>query len=73
MDPVVGRIVHFSQRARDSEDSELPLAALITRVHDKGTVNLCIFELEGATSTASLVEYDEGGKPFSWRWPPKEA
>lgn len=65
MKPTVGRIVHF----RPLDDKTDRYAAIVTRVHDSGRVDLCVFERFG-----SCYKYDIGQGPngYEWDWPPRE-
>ena len=67
MTPTVGRIVHVNM----PENSEYPaavLAALITKVNEDSTVNLCVF---GHTGFGWRLNVAQGSESGQWDWPPR--
>ena len=80
MKPTVGRIVHVGD-----SDSDHPIAAIITRVHDDGShVSLTCFPA-GQSPGYMTVRYNDGERavetdtiPYAekltngcWSWPPR--
>ncbi len=69
--PSIGRIVHFHQT--DDSEGKDPQAAIVTKVHNKNSVDLTVFEKDGTTSghTSVLkcveVDSDHG---YRWKWLP---
>jgi hypothetical protein len=69
--PSIGRIVHY--QTKGTADGSIPsevTAAMITKIHEGGTVDLCVFYSNGHSFKTGL--------PFSleplsgaWNWPPR--
>lgn len=62
--PTVGRIVHYQPFHQLA-----PLAAIVTMVHDKHTVNLTVFNADGTTKPALNVAYSSIPSEGCWSWP----
>jgi hypothetical protein len=68
MKPSVGRIVHYVRYSLGDH-----IAAIITRVRQRGDVDLTLFEVVGEVSGAEGVFQDEDLKrPGTWHWPERE-
>lgn len=68
--PSVGRVVHYqSYGTPGGEYPSLARAAIVTGLGPNG-VHLCVLNPTGMFFNLD-VPYDEGGKPGTWRWPPR--
>jgi hypothetical protein len=65
MKPTVGRIVHYSPS--DLYFRGETWAAIVTAVHEDGSVNICAFSKKGDPTPLSKV--CEGDRPGTWSWP----
>jgi hypothetical protein len=83
MKPTIGRIVHYVLAAYANMTPDTPVnewirAAIITKVHFDGTVNLQWFgslgDAEGTESShgKQFVSFSTQYKGGSWSWPPRE-
>lgn len=68
MKPTLGRIIRFV------EPTGIERAAIVTLVHEDGTINVTVFRANGDTYGASKIPEDANIKPRgnSWHWPPRE-
>lgn len=64
MKPSIGRIVHYF-----ADDSDLPHAAIVTRVHSEQCVDLHVWSQEGTQFGMTSVPNYPGGP--RWEWPPR--
>lgn len=62
--PTPGRIVHYQPFHQLA-----PLAAVVTMVHDKNTVNLTVFNSDGTTKPALNVCHTSNPTEGCWNWP----
>ena len=68
--PSVGRIVHYvSYGTPGGEYTKECVAAIVTKVEDSSTVDLCAFYPTGLNFRAAVM-LDEGDEPAggSWHW-----
>lgn len=72
-DVVVGRIVHYHAYKQGAEiDETIPQAAVVTEVHDRNELTLCVFEGPGGGVTyKQRVFYCPWGRQGCWSWPRK--
>jgi hypothetical protein len=75
MKPSVGRIVHFGQPTYTSEpDGVVAWAAIVTWVHEDGSVNLRVFHpsaFANADQHHERVKESETLEAARWSWPPR--
>jgi hypothetical protein len=65
--PTIGRTVHFL-----TEEGET-LPAVVTQVHEDGTVNLRAFTNNDFSPPAILIKnVSEGNNDRQWSWPPRD-
>ncbi len=73
--PSVGRIVHYqSYGTPKGEFKSLPRAAVISAVHENGTVDVVVFNPEGLFFNKGLSMGGPDGTvptPGCWNWPPR--
>ena len=73
--PSVGRIVHIGFMMPKTfptiETTEVPVpyAAIITRVHDDGVVDVTVFDPYNLPATRTRVPYAEKLTKLHWSWP----
>lgn len=63
----VGRTVHWHMG--DKEGLKVPMAAVITMVHDEETVSLLVYHQSGI-QFIPVAERSVERKSHHWRWPP---
>lgn len=73
--PTQGRIVIYVANEKALEGPPYPLPertfpAIVVGYEDD-TVDLCVFFPEPASRTK--IDHDEGGRPGTWHWPPRES
>ena len=72
MKPSIGRIVHYTNLG--DADGKFPpeaQAAIITGVHENGTVSLHIFYKTGQFDLPAVNFSEEPMKRGHWNWPPR--
>lgn len=70
--PSVGRIVHFFTNIPVySNGDDVPVAAMITRVHSDMIVDLSVFPSDREMRLFGRVVYSPTGNSNCWRWPPR--
>jgi len=68
--PQISDSVHYQAYGTPGgEYLSVPRAAIVTEVLPDGKVRLCILNPTGIFFSPPL-DYDEDGKPGSWRYPP---
>lgn len=68
MKPTVGRIVYYKTRgSADGAYAPTDFAAIVTGVHEDGTLSLCTFGVSGLRFEVSVMQGDEPGQ---WNWMP---
>ena len=75
MNPSVGRIVHYQRKNLAFSDgvdgSIVPVAAIITQVHNNELVNLTLFPGSGGVEYLTSVRVGDEGEANTWIWPPR--
>lgn len=74
--PSIGRIVHYQAYGTPGgEYPSVPRAAIVTDVNTNPETSPMVVSLAILNPTglffARIVEFDEDGKPGTWRWPPR--
>lgn len=77
MQPTIGRVVHFFPPASEQRGDHEFYAAIVTYVHDDGTVSLATFGQQSLYFHQRVPHEDIADRepedsrgPF-WRWPPR--
>lgn len=70
MKPTIGRNVHYTSKP-SSAPSEIH-AAIVTRVHGDGIVDLTTFPPGSDSVRLDYVAHSSTPEPGCWNWPPRE-